>query len=67
MQNYIKRIQKESELLKYRANQDGEGAAAAERTWRQVLTTKCHLSRSAMSITRRATFAELSTCTIKPL
>jgi len=33
------------------------------RTKRQVLTTNCHLSRLAISISRRATSAELSTCT----
>jgi len=39
-----------------------ERAAPTERTYRHVLTTNCHLSHFAMSISRRATSAELSTC-----
>jgi len=50
-----------TELFKKRANQHRERAAATERTWRQILTTNCHLSRFAMSISRRATSAIIVT------
>ena len=60
---YTRRVQKEING----SNQHRERTAATERTWRQVLTTNCHLSRFAMSISRQATSSELSTCNIQYL
>ena len=55
-----KACSKKTELSKQRANQHRGRATATERTQRQVLTTNFHWPRFSMSISRRATSAELS-------
>ena len=48
----MRRVQKETELFVYRANQYRERAGATERTQNQVLTTNCHLSRLVQGVPR---------------
>ena len=59
---HMRRVKKETDLVKYHANQQREHTASTQRTQHQVLTTNCHLSCFAMSISHRATSVELSTC-----